>query len=114
MLFRFPRICRKVTVFEFADTLKADQVLQEKARSLPNVEIFNSSQTIKVDGNGEKVTSIRIKEEVYKRQGKTAAFGLPLIQKINVNNRIPQSLILLKGRELLPLVPAWAARNRCV
>ncbi len=24
--------------------------------------------------------------------GKTAAFGLPLIQKINVNNRIPQSL----------------------
>ncbi len=26
--------------------------------------------------------------------GKTAAFGLPLIQQINVNNRIPQSLIL--------------------
>lgn len=54
-------ICRKVTVFEFADTLKADQVLQEKARSLPNVEIFTSSQTVKVDGNGEKVTSIRIR-----------------------------------------------------
>ena len=53
-------ICKKVTVFEFADTLKADQVLQEKARSLPNVEIFTSSQTIKVDGNGEKVTSIRV------------------------------------------------------
>ena len=57
-------ICRKVTVFEFADTLKADQVLQEKARSLPNVEIFTSSQTIKVDGNGEKVTSIRIKDRL--------------------------------------------------
>ena len=57
-------ICRKVTVFEFADTLKADQVLQEKARSQPNVEIFTSSQTIKVDGNGEKVTSIRIKDRL--------------------------------------------------
>ena len=57
-------ICRKVTVFEFADTLKADQVLQEKARSLPNVEIFTSSQTVKVDGNGEKVTSIRIKDRL--------------------------------------------------
>ncbi len=33
-------ICRRVTVFEFADSLRADQVLQEKARSLPNVEIF--------------------------------------------------------------------------
>lgn len=57
-------ICRKVTVFEFADTLKADQVLQEKARSLSNVEIFTSSQTVKVDGNGEKVTSIRIKDRL--------------------------------------------------
>ena len=33
-------------------------------------------------------------------QGKTAAFGLPLIQKINVKNRIPQSLILCPTREL--------------
>ena len=32
--------------------------------------------------------------------GKTAAFGLPLIQKINVNHRIPQSLILCPTREL--------------
>ena len=39
-------------------------MLQEKARSLPNVEIFTSSQTVKVDGNGEKVTSIRIKDRL--------------------------------------------------
>lgn len=57
-------ICRKVTVFEFADTLKADQVLQEKAQSLPNVEIFTSSQTTKVVGNGDKVTAIRVKDRV--------------------------------------------------
>lgn len=57
-------ICKKVTIFEFADTLKADQVLQEKARNLPNVEIFTSSQTTKVDGNGENVTSIRIKDRL--------------------------------------------------
>ena len=57
-------ICRKVTVFEFADTLKADQVLQEKAESLPNVEIFTSSQTTRVTGDGEKVTGIRIKDRI--------------------------------------------------
>ena len=57
-------ICRKVTVFEFADTLKADQVLQEKAGSLPNVEIFTSSQTTQVLGDGEKVTGIRVKDRV--------------------------------------------------
>ncbi|MCD8080497.1 MAG: DEAD/DEAH box helicase [Bacteroides sp.] len=32
--------------------------------------------------------------------GKTAAFGLPLIQKIDVRNRVPQSLILCPTREL--------------
>ncbi|MBC8592654.1 DEAD/DEAH box helicase [Oscillospiraceae bacterium N12] len=32
--------------------------------------------------------------------GKTAAFGLPLIQQIDVKNRVPQSLILCPTREL--------------
>lgn len=32
--------------------------------------------------------------------GKTAAFGLPIIQKINVNTRVPQALILCPTREL--------------
>lgn len=55
-------ICSKVTVFEFADELKADIVLQEKVKSLPNVEIFLSSQTTEVLGNGDKVVGIRIKD----------------------------------------------------
>ena len=54
-------ICKKVTVIEFMDSLKADQVLQDKVRALPNVEIFTSTQTMKVSGNGEKVTSLRLK-----------------------------------------------------
>lgn len=32
--------------------------------------------------------------------GKTAAFGLPIIQKIDVDNRVPQALILCPTREL--------------
>lgn len=55
-------ICRNVTVFEFADVLKADQVLVDKARSLPNMQIITSAQTTQVVGNGEKVTAIRVKD----------------------------------------------------
>lgn len=75
-------ICSKVTVFEFMDTLKADQVLQQKARSLPNVEIFTSMQTLAVNGNGEKVTSIRVKnrqtgeEQDYPLDGIFVQIGL--------------------------------------
>ncbi len=54
-------ICSKVSVFEFMNTLKADKVLQSKARSLPNIEIFTSSQTLKVEGDGEKVTAIQVR-----------------------------------------------------
>ncbi len=57
-------ICSKVTVLEFADSLRADQVLQEKARSLSNVEIFTSSQTTQVIGNGEKVVGIEVKDRL--------------------------------------------------
>lgn len=55
-------ICSKVTVFEFAETLKADTVLQDKAKSLPNVEIFTNSQTTEIVGNGDKVTGIKVKD----------------------------------------------------
>lgn len=55
-------ICSQVTVLEFMDELKADQVLQEKLKSLPNVEVFVHSQTTEVIGNGDKVTGIRVKD----------------------------------------------------
>lgn len=55
-------ICSQVTVLEFMDELKADRVLQEKAKSLPNVEIFCHVQTLQVEGDGEKVTALRVKD----------------------------------------------------
>lgn len=60
-------ICSKVTVLEFLDELKADRVLQEKVKSLPNVEIFVSSQTTEVVGN-DKVTGIRVKDRKTEKE----------------------------------------------
>ena len=69
-------ICKKVTVIEFMDSLKADQVLQEKAKSLPNVEIFTSTQTMEVVGNGEKVTSLRLKNRQTDEEHNLALDGV--------------------------------------
>lgn len=55
-------ICRRVSVFEYMDALKADDVLQQKLRSLPNVEVFTSAQTLKVEGDGAKVTGLQVKD----------------------------------------------------
>lgn len=51
-------IVEHVTVLEYADTLKADEVLQRKAKSLPNVEIIRSAQTTEVIGDGNKVSGL--------------------------------------------------------
>lgn len=47
-----------VTVLEFADTLRADQVLVDKANSLANIEIIKQAQTTEVIGDGTRVTAL--------------------------------------------------------
>lgn len=53
-------ICKSVTVLEFADTLKADVVLQEKLASLPNARVFKSVATQEVIGDGTKISGLRV------------------------------------------------------
>jgi len=57
-------IVSHVTLLEFADTLRADAVLQKKLHSLPNVTVIKSAQTTEVIGDGQKVTGIRYKDRV--------------------------------------------------
>jgi alkyl hydroperoxide reductase subunit F len=44
-------IVKKVTVFEFMPELKADQVLQDKLYSLPNVKVITNAQTTEITGD---------------------------------------------------------------
>ncbi|RQW64084.1 alkyl hydroperoxide reductase subunit F [Vibrio viridaestus] len=55
-------IVEHVTVLEFAGTLRADQVLINKANSLPNVDIITMAQTTEVIGDGKRVTSLQYKD----------------------------------------------------
>ncbi|WP_212630777.1 alkyl hydroperoxide reductase subunit F [Pseudomonas sp. KB-10] len=52
----------RVTLLEFADTLRADAVLQKKLYSLPNVTVIKSAQTTEVTGDGQKVTGLVYKD----------------------------------------------------
>ncbi len=48
-----------VTLLEFDGKLRADDVLQRKLRSLPNVEVIVQAQTTEVLGDGAKVTGLK-------------------------------------------------------
>ncbi|MBN3493975.1 alkyl hydroperoxide reductase subunit F [Vibrio neptunius] len=55
-------IVEHVTVLEFADTLRADQVLIDKANSTPNIDIIKMAQTTRVLGDGNRVTGLEYKD----------------------------------------------------
>jgi len=55
-------IVAHVTLIEFDDKLRADEVLQRKLRSLGNVRIINSAQTTEVLGDGNKVNGLVYKD----------------------------------------------------
>lgn len=51
-----------VTLIEYGDQLRADDVLQRKLRSLPNVDIIMSAQTTEIHGDGTKVNGLSYKD----------------------------------------------------
>ncbi len=55
-------IVEHVTLVEFDSQLRADDVLQRKLRSLPNVDIIVSALTTEVLGDGSKVTGLTYRD----------------------------------------------------
>jgi alkyl hydroperoxide reductase subunit F len=66
-------VVEHVTVVEFADQLKADAVLVNKLKSLPNVEIYTNAQTTEITGDGQKVDGL-----VFKNRADGSEHRLPL------------------------------------
>ena len=55
-------IVEHVTLLEFDSKLRADEVLQRKLRSLPNVDVLVNAQTTEIQGDGNKVTALVYKD----------------------------------------------------
>lgn len=66
-------VVEHVTVLEYADSLKADQVLVDKARSMPNIDILTSAQTLRIEGDGERVETL-----VYRNREDNSEHSLAL------------------------------------
>ena len=56
------KIVGHVTLVEFDSKLRADEVLQAKLRSMPNVEIITSGQTTEITGENGKVNGMIVKD----------------------------------------------------
>lgn len=57
-------IVSEVTLFEYNDQLKADIVLVDKLKSIPNAKIITNARTKTVIGDGKKVTALEYEDRV--------------------------------------------------
>ncbi|MDR7099643.1 alkyl hydroperoxide reductase subunit F [Lysobacter niabensis] len=69
-------IVSHVTLIEFDNQLRADEVLQRKLRSLPNVDVVVSGQTTEVLGDGSKVTGLVYKDRTNGESRTVALEGI--------------------------------------
>jgi NADH-dependent peroxiredoxin subunit F len=65
-----------VTLIEFDGVLRADEVLQRKLRSLPNVDTIVSALTTEVVGDGDKVTGLVYEDRTNGEQNKIDLDGI--------------------------------------
>ncbi|WP_439271532.1 alkyl hydroperoxide reductase subunit F [Pseudochrobactrum sp. HB0163] len=57
-------IVSHVTLIEYDKELRADDVLQRKLKSLPNVTVLTSAKTTRVTGDGKRVTGLTYEDRV--------------------------------------------------
>ncbi len=69
-------IVQHVTLVEFADQLKADAVLVNKLKSLPNVTIHANAQTTEITGADGKVNGLRFKDRASGQEHAEALEGV--------------------------------------
>jgi alkyl hydroperoxide reductase subunit F len=69
-------IVRHVTLIEFDTRLRADEVLQRKLRSLPNVTVHVNAQTTEVLGDGRKVVGLLWQDRVTGEQHRIELEGI--------------------------------------
>ena len=65
-----------VTLLEFMGELKADDILQRKLRSLPNVQIVTNARTTEVIGDGRQVTGLRYEDRTTGARHDLAVAGV--------------------------------------
>ncbi|MFV0291454.1 MAG: alkyl hydroperoxide reductase subunit F [Mangrovibacterium sp.] len=105
-------IATEVTVIEFMDSLKGDQVLQKKLSEFSNVKIMTNTATTEILGNGSKVTALKHKnrstnqEETLELDGVFVQIGLKansdVFAQVLETNRMGEILIDAHCRTKVP------------
>lgn len=105
-------ICSEVTLLEFNEQLKADEVLIKKLKSLTNVRVITSAKTTEIVGNGDKVVGLTYEDRTsgttqrIDLEGVFVQIGLSpnsaVVKDLVEINRYGEIVVDVKGRTSAP------------
>lgn len=95
-------ICSRVTLVEFLDVLKADAVLVEALRALPNAEVVTGARTTEIVGGASNVTALRYQDRTSGQARELAVDGVFVQIGLTPNSAMVKDLVQInRGGEIL-------------
>lgn len=91
-------IATHVDVFEFLDVLRADKVLQDKLKTLDNVDVHLSSAVHEVIGDGSKVSGIKVMNRLDSEMREYAVEGVFVQIGLTPNSALFQGQLIMNTR----------------
>jgi NADH-dependent peroxiredoxin subunit F len=92
-------VVEHVTLIEYDDRLRADEVLQRKVHSLPNVDVVLSANTSEVVGDGTRVTGLRYEDRATGDAHEVALAGVFVQIGLLPNTEWLEGTVELTGRK---------------
>ena len=86
-------ICAHVTLVEYSDKLKADEVLVRNLHGLPNVTVITNARTTEVVGNGQTVTALRYQDRPTEKIHEVALDGVFVQIGLVPNSAVAKDLV---------------------
>ena len=91
-------IAKEITIVEFLDVLKGDQVLQDKIASLPNVKVVLNAATTEVQGNGTKVIGLVYRDRTSNEECHVECDGIFIQIGLLPNSKVFENIVNLSSR----------------
>lgn len=90
-------ICSEVTLIEFSDRLKADDVLVAKLRSISNVQVITNAKTGAIHGDGQVVTGLEYLDRATEQLKTIELDGVFVQIGLSPNSAVVKELVELNS-----------------
>ncbi len=92
-------VCKEVVLVEFMPEMRADGVLIDRMNTIDNVSVMLNTQVLSVEGDGHKVSALRVKDRATEQAAVIPLSGIFVQIGYLPNTLLFEGLLTLNGRK---------------